>query len=87
MKLSFEKYDTSKVEAGQIRSDGDTQVVMVIHDGKPEDDMFNVLMLTTGFKYNTLYIDPQDALAVERDFPKVINAREIKIITNEELQK
>ena len=42
-------------------------------------------MLTTGFKYNTLYIDPQDALAVERDFPKVVNAREIKIITNEEL--
>lgn len=85
MKISFEKYDASKVEAGQVRSDGDTQVALVIHDGEPTEGRFNVLMLTTGFKYNTLYELPQDPLAIERDFPKVINAREIKIITNEEL--
>lgn len=85
MNILFETYDKSKVEAGQIRSDKDTQIVLVINDGEPTEELFNVLMLTTGFKYNTLYTEPQDWYSIERDFPKIINAREIKIITNEEL--
>ena len=81
--IKFEKYDPNHVEVGQIRA-GDTETVLIVGEEPPtEEYRYNAVVMDGGFIFNILYTQPQSAKEIIRDHPKLVDVKEIKVVTKE----
>lgn len=91
-KVKFKKFNSHNVEIGQVRTNDRDELVMVIESENGifgvDPDCFNVVHLSGEMTYRTLYENPVSFEFIIRDFPELLDVKEICITTfNKEVKE